>query len=152
MTPGRKVKNLRLDRGLSAQDLAEASGISPGSLSKIERGVNAPRGQLLLRLARRLSVPCEYLLDESMPYPYEPPNWRDELHKSGVDPKAKVHMVVTCEEKAFLLALRRSHKLAREIAYAVPELSLEKMYVAHRIVAAKAPPMAPSPSSLAKAW
>ncbi len=48
-----------------------------------------------------------------MPYPYEPPNWRDQLHERGVEPKAKVRMVITKEEKAFLLELRQSHKLAR---------------------------------------
>jgi transcriptional regulator with XRE-family HTH domain len=36
---GARIRELRLERGLSVSALARASGVSPGSLSSIERGL-----------------------------------------------------------------------------------------------------------------
>ena len=131
---GRKLLNLRRDRKLSAVQLVKACGASPAGYSKLERGVFLPRSELLVRIAHNLCVSCEYLLDERMPYPYEPQNWREKLRASGVDPNARTRMIVTREERAYLEALRRSHKLARKIAYAAPELGMEVLHLVHRIV------------------
>ena len=130
MEIGRKVVNIRLDRGLPQQDLAKACGMTGGALSTIENGLHGPRGWGLFRIARTLAVPCDYLVDENLPYPYEPMKWRDGVK----DADRKVRMRVTREEKAFLEALRRAPREAREAAYAVPEATLEQLWVVARVL------------------
>ena len=71
MQTGRKILNLRCDRKISQQDLARACEITPSALSKIEAGINSPRAPIIWRIAKQLGVTVEYLMDESMPYPYQ---------------------------------------------------------------------------------
>jgi transcriptional regulator with XRE-family HTH domain len=60
---GPTVKRLRLARGLSQKDLAEAVGIDFGYLSNIERSkVNPPSRNVVLRIARELAVDKDELL------------------------------------------------------------------------------------------
>ena len=129
MKLGRKILNLRRDRGVRQQDLAHASGLTPGALSKIEAGTNGPRGTSLLAIARHLGVPTDYLLDEEAAYPYEPPE-RVEREKETT----KIRMVVTEEEKLVLTALRSSHKVARSVTHDIPDLSLETLALAHFLI------------------
>ena len=58
-----------MDRGISQRDFAKICDLSPSALSKIEAGINGPKGYVLWRIAQALCVPCEYLLDENLPYP-----------------------------------------------------------------------------------
>jgi transcriptional regulator with XRE-family HTH domain len=53
---GRKIKQLRLDRGLNLQDLANATGFTKGYLSKVENSQKAPPVSTLLMLAKALGV------------------------------------------------------------------------------------------------
>ncbi len=69
MTPGRKIKNVRLDRGFAQFELAEMVGLSCSGLSKIESDINYPRSGAAYRIARALCVTVEFIVDESMPYP-----------------------------------------------------------------------------------
>lgn len=134
MQPGRKILNLRRDRRISQQDLARACDITPSALSKIEAGINSPRALVIWRLAAKLGVTVEYLLDESIPYPFPPYSYRQELFDSDVDPDSTVRMEVTREERAFLRALRESNVVAREVALSVPELSVEVLRMVHFLV------------------
>lgn len=60
---GPMVKRLRLEKGLSQKDLAEAVGIDFGYLSNIERSkVNPPSGDVVLRIAKELGVDKDELL------------------------------------------------------------------------------------------
>ncbi len=72
MKLGRKVLNLRLDRGINQRDLAKACGIFPSALSKAEADVRGLQSATLFRIARNLGVPCDYLMDEGIQYPYAP--------------------------------------------------------------------------------
>ncbi|MBT6614366.1 MAG: helix-turn-helix transcriptional regulator, partial [Deltaproteobacteria bacterium] len=45
-----KIKNLRLERGLSLNQLAKMTNLSKGYLSKIENGVNVPPIVTLYRI------------------------------------------------------------------------------------------------------
>ena len=128
--PGRKILNLRRDRGIAQQDLARASGITPGALSKIEAGINEPYGRNLFCIARRLGVPTDYLLDEESAYPYQPP---ERVQPEG-KATTKTRMEVTQEEKMFLKALRDSQKMAQKVAYELPYLSVETLALAHFLV------------------
>ena len=131
MQTGRKILNLRCDRKITQQSLALACNITPSALSKIEAGANAPRANVIWNLAKQLGVTVEYLMDESMPYPYQSYSYRRELQERNEDPGASVRMNVTREEQAFVTALRDVHRVAREIAFAIPESSLETVRLIH---------------------
>nr|WP_275939361.1 helix-turn-helix transcriptional regulator [Polyangium spumosum] len=57
MKVGARLRELRKERGLSLQDLAEASAISKGHLSSIEQGLAAITIETVERIARALDVP-----------------------------------------------------------------------------------------------
>ena len=131
MQTGRKILNLRCDRKISQQDLARACEITPSALSKIEAGINSPRANIIWRIAKSLGVTVEYLLDEKMPYPFKGYTYRHDLLTHDDDPEQMVGMKVTREEAAFLEALRRTNQVAREIAYAIPEVPMETVRLMH---------------------
>ena len=54
---GREVKAVRIKLGLTVTDLAVATGLSPGMLSKIENGATSPSLTTLQALSRALGVP-----------------------------------------------------------------------------------------------
>ena len=56
MKIGEAIKELRKNRGLSQQDLAEAAGITQTALSQIETG-SRPGEQTLTNLSKALKVP-----------------------------------------------------------------------------------------------
>ncbi len=53
----RTIRQLRRDRELSQEALANAAGIHPKHLSEIERGNKEPRATTLARIAEALRVP-----------------------------------------------------------------------------------------------
>jgi transcriptional regulator with XRE-family HTH domain len=53
---GRQIKQLRLERGLNLQDLANTTGLTKGYLSKVENSKKAPPVSTLLTLAKALGV------------------------------------------------------------------------------------------------
>jgi len=131
MQTGRKILNLRCDRKISQQDLARSCNITPSALSKIEAGINSPRAYIVWRIAKRLGVTVEYLLDENMPYPYTGYIYRQDFLSKNQDPQATLKMEITREEKAFLEALRKTNQVAREAAYTIPEASVENLRLLH---------------------
>ena len=54
---GREVRDFRRQRSMTVADLAEATGLSVGMLSKIENGVTSPSLTTLQALSAALSVP-----------------------------------------------------------------------------------------------
>jgi transcriptional regulator with XRE-family HTH domain len=54
---GRRLKSLRLERGLSQSELADG-GLSTGYLSRLESGARKPTNQIVDHLAKRLGVPA----------------------------------------------------------------------------------------------
>lgn len=131
MQTGRKILNLRCDRKVTQQELAESCDITPSALSKIEAGINSPRASVLWRIASKLGVTVEYLLDESMPYPYPGHDYRRETTVEGGDAESMVRMEVTRGEKAFLEDLRQRSEIAREIAMSIPSASVEMLRLVH---------------------
>jgi transcriptional regulator with XRE-family HTH domain len=61
---GRKIKQLRLDRGLNLQDVANATGFTKGYLSKVENSKKAPPVSTLLILAKALGVNISAIFSE----------------------------------------------------------------------------------------
>jgi len=56
---GRRLRQLRRQKDLTQEQLAEAVGISVEFLSNIERGINAPSFETLEKLATVLQFPFE---------------------------------------------------------------------------------------------
>jgi len=56
------LRKLRTDRGLRLQDLADNSGVSRATLSRIENGDVSPTAETLGRLASALALPLSQLL------------------------------------------------------------------------------------------
>lgn len=134
MQTGRKIMNLRRDRSISQQDLAQYCNITPSALSKIESGQNSPRGGVIFRIARNLGVTVEYLLDEQIPYPYKGLSYRQEAGTAASPEAPTVRTEISREEKAFLAALRESPDMVRELAYSLPEASPELIRLLHFLV------------------
>jgi transcriptional regulator with XRE-family HTH domain len=61
MSPGLRIKQLRLLAGLSQSELAEESGMSLRSIQRIENGNTLPRGDSLKRISKALNVHVETL-------------------------------------------------------------------------------------------
>lgn len=58
---GKRLRQLRRERGLTQEQLAEASDLSVDFISLLERGVNAPSFETLEALATILGVPVSDL-------------------------------------------------------------------------------------------
>lgn len=60
---GSRVRQIRNDRGLTLEGLAERSGVSRAMLSKIERGERQPTLVTAVRIARGLNVTLSQLME-----------------------------------------------------------------------------------------
>lgn len=73
---GRRLAELRRDRGVRVTDLARDVGVSAGLISQIERGRSRPSVSTLFALAQALDVPVDAFFREQhapAPRPSEPP-------------------------------------------------------------------------------
>ncbi|MYL71729.1 helix-turn-helix domain-containing protein [Halobacillus litoralis] len=61
---GRKIKQLREEKGISQEEFAYLVGIDRTYISFIERGRRAPRLPMLYRIANVLEVPASSLVVE----------------------------------------------------------------------------------------
>ncbi|MBK9266027.1 MAG: helix-turn-helix transcriptional regulator [Polyangiaceae bacterium] len=59
---GTRIRELRLERGMSLAELADASELSKGHLSSVEHGLAAITIQTISRLAKGLGLPPLYIL------------------------------------------------------------------------------------------
>lgn len=59
---GSRIKEVREDRKLTQEQLAEMLSITTKHLSKIETGLRGPSVQLLISLAEELNISTDYLL------------------------------------------------------------------------------------------
>ena len=62
MNIGEVIKELRTEKDLSQQKLAEAIGVSQKAIDYWERGINEPKASYIVRLADFFEVSCDYLL------------------------------------------------------------------------------------------
>src|SRR6186997_1913462 len=70
MQLGRKIRDLRLRRGLTVQQLANASGLSKGFISQVENDRTSPSLATLRDLAAALATSVAYLVVEEDQMPY----------------------------------------------------------------------------------
>lgn len=53
---GRRIRSLRKERGLTQEELAEATRLSAEYISRVERGLASPSFKIIARLADTLGV------------------------------------------------------------------------------------------------
>ena len=58
----KRLKELRINKGFTQEDLAKKINISPSSISLYERGVREPNLNTLIQLAEILETSTDYLL------------------------------------------------------------------------------------------
>jgi len=56
---GSRARGLREGAGLTQKQLAEAVGLHPNTLAKLERGEHEPAWPIVLKIAAALGVSCE---------------------------------------------------------------------------------------------
>jgi transcriptional regulator with XRE-family HTH domain len=61
---GKRLRSLRLERGLTQEHLAELAGITATYTSDLERGAKVPSLTILLRLARAFDLTVGELLSD----------------------------------------------------------------------------------------
>lgn len=54
---GEKIKAARIEKGLTAKELAIKSEVTPGYISQIERELISPSLSVLMRIAKVLEIP-----------------------------------------------------------------------------------------------
>ncbi|MCL8207256.1 MAG: helix-turn-helix transcriptional regulator [Actinomycetia bacterium] len=62
-----RVRELRLLRGMSQEDLGRAIGCTGSFISQVERGVALPQPRRLVKLAKVLGTTVEDLLADNVP-------------------------------------------------------------------------------------
>lgn len=73
-TIGIQIRTIREAKKMSQEQLAIKSGLSTGTIGKIERGENIPKADTLVRIAYELDIPCKLLFDmETMNQEYNSP-------------------------------------------------------------------------------
>jgi transcriptional regulator with XRE-family HTH domain len=84
---GEKLRQIRSERNISQRDLARMAGLSPNSISLIERDETSPSVATLQSLATALNIRMSYFFEEETPFSV--------LHiKSDARPKIKSEGVV----------------------------------------------------------
>jgi transcriptional regulator with XRE-family HTH domain len=66
---GKTIRRLRIERGISQQDLAGDAEVTPSFLSLVENGRRHPSLSVIRRLAKSLLVPEEVLVWDSVELP-----------------------------------------------------------------------------------
>ncbi len=64
---GEKLRQLRSERNISQRDLAQMAGLSPNSISLIERDETSPSVSTLQSLAAALNIRMSYFFEEESP-------------------------------------------------------------------------------------
>lgn len=62
MTTGERIRNVREDKDILQQELADAIGMNVSVLSRIEKGTRPVRDDELIKIANKLAVSSDYLL------------------------------------------------------------------------------------------
>ncbi len=61
---GERIKLARMEKGMTAKELAERSEVTPGYISQIERDLISPSLSVLMRIVEALEVPIVSLFSE----------------------------------------------------------------------------------------
>lgn len=64
MVVGEKIKTTRIEKGITAKELAEKAEVTPGYISQIERNLISPSLSVLMRIAEGLEIPLVSLFSQ----------------------------------------------------------------------------------------
>lgn len=95
---GKIIYDLRIERGISQKELAEAIGVSQSTIAKLEVGRNEATASTIRKLAKFFDVSADYLLE------------LEDLGSSGMPAPA------TAEERKILENFRRLSPELKKIA------------------------------------
>ena len=102
MLIGKKIKNLRLKKGLTQEELGERTDLSKGYISQLERDLSSPSIETLFNILEVLGCPPKHFFDEE-----------EQIQKVVYDENEKTFFVD--EEKGY------------EIQWLVPESNEKEM-------------------------
>src|SRR5881394_1361532 len=105
---GDAVKRRREQQGLSLRDVAEETGVSASTLSRIENGTGKPDADNIARLAAWLGMPIERVMHQN--------------HTGGADQSPVVYYPHESTPEIVAAHLRADRHLAPETARALSEL------------------------------
>src|SRR5467141_5070946 len=105
---GSAVRRRREQQGLSLRDVAEETGVSASTLSRIENGTGKPDADNIARLAAWLDMPIERVMHHG--------------HRSAADPKPVVYYPHEATPEIVEAHLRADRHLTTETAKALSEL------------------------------
>src|SRR5258707_4405845 len=105
---GSAVRRRREQQALSLRDVAEETGVSAWTLSRIEHGTARPDADTIARLAAWLDMPIERVMHSG--------------HRSATDPKPVVYYPHESTPEIVEAHLRADRQLSPETAKALSEL------------------------------
>src|SRR2546423_3418657 len=105
---GTAVRRRREQQGLSLRDVADLTGVSASTLSRIESGTGKPDADNIARLAAWLDMPIERVMHGG--------------HRSSTDPKPVVYYPHESTPEIVEAHLRADRQLSPETAKALSEL------------------------------
>src|SRR5436305_10019917 len=105
---GRAIRRKREEAGLSLRDVADETGVSASTLSRIENGTGKPDADNIARLAGWLDMPIERVMHQN--------------HASGAEQPPVVYYPHESTPEIVAAHLRADRHLAPETAKALSEL------------------------------
>src|SRR5437667_3917353 len=105
---GDAMRRRREQQGMSLRDVAEETGVSASTLSRIENGTGKPDADNIARLAAWLDMPIERVMHGG--------------HRSASDPKPVVYYPHESTPEIVEAHLRADRQLSPETAKALSEL------------------------------
>src|SRR6185369_48506 len=105
---GSAIRRRREEHGLSLRDVADQTGVSASTLSRIENGTGKPDADNIARLAAWLDMPIERVMHHG--------------HRSASDPKPVVYYPHESTPEIVEAHLRADRQLSPETAKALSEL------------------------------
>ncbi|MTI21556.1 XRE family transcriptional regulator [Fulvivirga sp. RKSG066] len=138
---GLKVRDLRLERGFSFQELAAESGLSVSYLSEIEKGKKYPKGDKIMQLAQALGVSYDNLVSLQVSKKLQPviKLLQSEFFKEfplelfGLDAQKIIELISVSPEKinAFINSIQvlsRNYEMGQEHFYYSALRSYQEMH------------------------
>lgn len=87
LTIGSKIKALRINKKYTLKQLSEATGLSVGFLSQIERGISSIAIDSLAKIADCLGVSLSSFFTESVPEEHDPVVHSFDVHYTTIGPQ-----------------------------------------------------------------
>ncbi|TRX50877.1 helix-turn-helix domain-containing protein [Fulvivirga sp. M361] len=138
---GLKIRDLRMSKDLSFQELSEKTGLSVSYLSEIEKGKKYPKGDKILALAEALKVTYDYLVSLRVSKKLEPiinlmqSDFFKEfpLETFGLDPQKVIELLSQAPEKinAFItsvITIARNYEMRGEHFYFAALRSYQELH------------------------